>query len=104
MGISIIEARPLHEFRSLRDRCNLIQLRAFGARALKIPMTPDLTAIFDMGVGCRVYHALAPLIMAIVSAWRPDRRLPATSGLLFIGDSVVLESPAVFAATESQLP
>ncbi len=56
---------------------------AFGAHALKARLTPEMLAVFEVGVRYQVYHAFALL----VTAWAISRgtsSLLTTGGWLFI--------------------
>ncbi|MFQ6079200.1 MAG: DUF423 domain-containing protein [Thermodesulfobacteriota bacterium] len=86
------------------DGRNLIPLGAFGSCTLGAWMTPDLMTIFKSGVGYhQTYHTLVLLIVAMVSARRPNCRLLATTGSLCIGVPCSPGVSSVLTATESQL-
>lgn len=57
---------------------------AFGAHALRAVLTPDLLAVFETGARYQMYHALALVLVALVSAAAPQRRTVATAGWCFV--------------------
>ena len=61
---------------------------AFGAHALKARLSPDLLAVFEVGVRYQMYHALG----LIACAWAVTRwpgTLAAAAGWLFVAGIVV---------------
>ena len=61
---------------------------AFGAHALKAKMTPDMLAVFEVGVRYQMYHAFA----LIACAWALTKwpgTLVTASGWLFIAGTIV---------------
>src|SRR3954469_22274189 len=61
---------------------------AFGAHALKTRLTPDLIAVFEVGVRYQMYHALG----LFACAWAASRwpgALTASAGWLFVAGTVV---------------
>ncbi|MGE5523729.1 MAG: DUF423 domain-containing protein [Rhodospirillaceae bacterium] len=61
---------------------------AFGAHALKARISPDMLAVFEVGVRYQMYHALALLACAwAVTRW-PGHLVPAAA-LLFIAGTLV---------------
>ena len=65
-----------------------VGLGAFGAHALKQRLTPDLLAIFEVGVRYQVYHALALLAVAWATSRWPGAWVHA-AGWLFLAGIVV---------------
>ena len=65
-----------------------VGLGAFGAHALKQRLTPDLLAIFEVGVRNQVYHALALLAVAWAASRWPGPWVHA-AGWLFLAGIVV---------------
>lgn len=57
---------------------------AFGAHALRAVLTPDLLAAFEAGARYQMYHALALVLVAVVSASAPQRRIVAAAGWCFV--------------------
>ncbi|HVX89948.1 MAG TPA: DUF423 domain-containing protein [Gemmatimonadales bacterium] len=57
---------------------------AFGAHALRAVLTPDLLAVFETGARYQMYHALALVLVAVVSASAPQRRTVAAAGWCFV--------------------
>ncbi len=57
---------------------------AFGAHALRAVLTPDLLAVFETGARYQMYHALALILVAVVSASAPQRRTVAAAGWCFV--------------------
>lgn len=61
---------------------------AFGAHALKERLTPDMLAVFEVGVRYQMYHAFGLFIVAwAISRW-PESVSP-TVGWLFIAGTVI---------------
>ena len=61
---------------------------AFGAHALKARITPEMLAVFEVGVRYQMYHALGLFACAWgVTKW--PGALAASSGWLFIAGTVV---------------
>ncbi len=61
---------------------------AFGAHGLKSRLTPDMLAVFDVGVRYQMYHAFALLICAwAITKW--PGTLVNTSGWLFVAGTIV---------------
>jgi uncharacterized membrane protein YgdD (TMEM256/DUF423 family) len=61
---------------------------AFGAHALRARVTPEMLAIFEVGVRYQIYHALG----LIACAWAVTRwpgALVATSGWLFVVGTLI---------------
>src|SRR5437867_1937434 len=56
---------------------------AFGAHALKTRLAPDLLAIFEVAVRYHVYHGLAILSVAVLSA-RQGGAVVTIAGLAFV--------------------
>lgn len=57
-----------------------VALGAFGAHALREHLGPDRLAVYQTGIQYQMYHALALLLLAVLSERHPGVRL---SGLLF---------------------
>ena len=62
---------------------------AFGAHALRAVLTPDLLAVFETGARYQMYHALALIGVAVVSAASPQRRIVAAAGWFFVGGTLL---------------
>ena len=61
---------------------------AFGAHALRGRLTPEMLAVFEVGVRYQMYHALALLACAwAVTRWPGS--LVTVSGWLFVAGTVV---------------
>jgi len=65
-----------------------VALGAFGAHALKSRLSPDLLAVFEVGVRYQMYHALALLAVAWASTQWPSAVLNA-GGWLFVAGTVL---------------
>jgi len=65
-----------------------VALGAFGAHALKSRLSPDLLAVFEVGVRYQMYHALALLAVAWASTQWPSPALTA-GGWLFVAGTVL---------------
>ena len=61
---------------------------AFGAHALKARLTPDMLAVFEVGVRYQMYHALALLACAWAMTKWPGP-LVIAAGWLFVAGTVV---------------
>ncbi|HEX7918478.1 MAG TPA: DUF423 domain-containing protein [Gemmatimonadales bacterium] len=62
---------------------------AFGAHALREVLAPDLLAVFETGARYQMYHALALLLVAVISASAPQRRTVAAAGWFFVGGTLL---------------
>ena len=61
---------------------------AFGAHALKTRITPEMLAVFEVGVRYQMYHALGLFACAwAVTKW--PGTLASTAGWLFIAGTIV---------------
>ena len=61
---------------------------AFGAHALKTRLTPEMLAVFEVGIRYQMYHAFA----LIACAWAVTRwpgALTSTAGWLFVAGTIV---------------
>jgi uncharacterized membrane protein YgdD (TMEM256/DUF423 family) len=61
---------------------------AFGAHALKSRLTPDMLAVFEVGVRYQMYHAFA-LIACAWAATKWPGTLVNASGWLFVAGTIV---------------
>ena len=61
---------------------------AFGAHALKSRLSPDMLAVFEVGVGYQMYHAFA-LIACAWAATKWPGMLVNASGWLFVAGTIV---------------
>ena len=76
---------------------------AFGAHALKSRLTPELLAIFEVGVRYQVYHALGMFVVAWLSqsvVGSRDQTLVTIAGWLFLV-GIFLFSGSLYALTLS---
>lgn len=62
---------------------------AFGAHALRAVLTPDLLAVFETGARYQMYHALALLLVSVLSASAPQRRVVAAAGWCFVAGTLL---------------
>ena len=62
---------------------------AFGAHALRARLSPDLLAVFETGARYQMYHALALLAVAWLTATRPGGHAAVWAGTLFLLGTVV---------------
>lgn len=68
--------------------CIGVAAGAFGAHGLKNRLTPDMLAVFEVGVRYQMYHALGLLAVAwAINRWPGP--LPTAAGWLFIAGTVV---------------
>lgn len=58
---------------------------AFGAHALKQQLTPDMLAVFEIGVRYQMYHAIALLCASFACAKWPGKLMTASGWLFIIG-------------------
>jgi uncharacterized membrane protein YgdD (TMEM256/DUF423 family) len=70
-----------------------VALGAFGAHGLRGRLEPDMLAVFETGVRYHMYHALAILLVAALSARIESRWLPIggwafTAGILLFSGSL----------------
>lgn len=65
-----------------------VGLGAFGAHALKVRLSPEDLAIFEVGVRYQMYHALALLGLGFVAA-KVDSNLIRAAGWLFVSGIVI---------------
>ena len=63
-------------------------LGAFGAHGLRGRLTPELLAVFEVGVRYQMYHALALLAVAWASTRWPGTAM-VLAGALFVAGTVV---------------
>ena len=68
--------------------CAAVALGAFGAHALRSRLTPDMLAVFEVGVRYQMYHALALLAVAWAHARWPASGA-ALAGWLFVAGTVL---------------
>jgi uncharacterized membrane protein YgdD (TMEM256/DUF423 family) len=64
-----------------------VALGAFGAHALRASITPLRLVTFETGVRYQMYHALALILVAIITAHAP-KRLSAAAGWLFVAGTL----------------
>jgi uncharacterized membrane protein YgdD (TMEM256/DUF423 family) len=69
-----------------------VALGAFGAHGLKSRLSPDLLAVFEVGVRYQMYHALALLVLGL-----SEGRLPA--GTLRLGGFLFTAGILVFSGS-----
>jgi uncharacterized membrane protein YgdD (TMEM256/DUF423 family) len=77
-----------------------VALGAFGAHVLKERLSSDMLAVFQTGVQYQMYHALALILVAILSKQLPNNLAFGWSGwLFFVG--IVLFSGSLYALSLS---
>jgi uncharacterized membrane protein YgdD (TMEM256/DUF423 family) len=77
-----------------------VALGAFGAHVLKDRLSSDMLAVFQTGVQYQMYHALALILVAIISKQLPNNQALGWSGwLFFVG--IVLFSGSLYALSLS---
>jgi uncharacterized membrane protein YgdD (TMEM256/DUF423 family) len=64
-----------------------VALGAFGAHALRASITPLRLVTFETGVRYQMYHALALILVAVITAQAP-KRLSAAAGWLFVAGTL----------------
>ncbi len=62
-----------------------VALGAFGAHALRQRLTPEMLAVFEVGVRYHVYHALALFAVAWVADLRPGSLAQASGWAFALG-------------------
>jgi len=65
-----------------------VALGAFGAHGLRDRLTPDMLAIFEVGVRYQMYHALALVGVALVMERWPSATLSAAGWSFVIGTAI----------------
>jgi uncharacterized membrane protein YgdD (TMEM256/DUF423 family) len=79
-----------------------VAIGAFGAHALKTRLTPEMLAIFEVGVRYQVYHALGLFVIAWMAQQTlgRDQALMNAAGWLFVA-GIVLFSGSLYALSLS---
>jgi uncharacterized membrane protein YgdD (TMEM256/DUF423 family) len=80
-----------------------VAIGAFGAHALKTRLTPEMLAIFEVGVRYQVYHALGLFVvawMAQAAVGTRDQALVNAAGWLFVA-GIALFSGSLYALSLS---
>ncbi|MDH4352209.1 MAG: DUF423 domain-containing protein [Gemmatimonadota bacterium] len=75
---------------------------AFGAHALRARLAPDLLAVFETGARYQMYHALALLAVAWLTAARPGGNAAVWAGGLFLLGTVVFSGSLYVLALTGQ--
>lgn len=75
-----------------------VALGAFGAHGLRSRLTPEMLAVFEIGVRYQMYHVLALLIVAAAIGHLGSARLLEISGWSFIA-GIVLFSGSLYVLT-----
>ena len=70
---------------------------AFGAHALRAQLTPELLGVFETAARYQMYHALALIGVAVVSAHAPFR-ITAAAGWFFTWGTVLFSGSLYFLA------
>ena len=65
-----------------------VVLGAFGAHALRARLTPDVLAVFEVGVRYQMYHAVALLAVALGATRWPGGGI-TLAGWLFLAGTVI---------------
>jgi uncharacterized membrane protein YgdD (TMEM256/DUF423 family) len=76
-----------------------VGLGAFGAHGLRNRLSPDMLAVFEVGVRYQMYHALALLAVALLAGRVDSRWLPAAGWSFSVGILVFSGSLYVLALT-----
>ncbi|HVL59722.1 MAG TPA: DUF423 domain-containing protein [Burkholderiaceae bacterium] len=71
---------------------------AFGAHALRARLGPEMLAVFEIGVRCQMYHALALLAIALAAARWPHAGW-TVAGWLFVAGTIVFSGSLYLLAT-----
>jgi uncharacterized membrane protein YgdD (TMEM256/DUF423 family) len=81
-----------------------VALGAFGAHALKEKLSPYFISVFKTGVEYQIYHSLALMILAVLTARAADPGLFRTAGILFtVGIIIFSGSLYLLALTQVKL-
>ena len=84
-----------------------VVLGAFGAHGLKSYLTVDQLATFDTGIRYQFYHALALILLAILTApmknspWLRNAGWLFTAGIICFSGSIYLLACRIFLGIES---
>jgi len=78
-----------------------VALGAFGAHGLRERLTPDMLAVFEVGVRYQMYHALALLGVALALARVPSPALQS-AGWCFVAGTLIF-SGSLYVLTLSGL-
>jgi uncharacterized membrane protein YgdD (TMEM256/DUF423 family) len=78
-----------------------VVLGAFGAHGLRGRLTPELLAVFEVGVRYQMYHALALLAVAWASTRWPGTAM-VVAGVLFVAGTVVFSGTLYVLALTGQ--
>lgn len=66
-----------------------VALGAFGAHGLKERLSADMLAVYQTGVQYQMYHALALILVAIISDHLVDSAMLSWSGWLFTAGIII---------------
>jgi uncharacterized membrane protein YgdD (TMEM256/DUF423 family) len=66
-----------------------VAIGAFGAHGLRGRLSPDMLAVFEIGVRYQMYHVLALLIVAAVIGHAGQTRLLMAAGWCFIAGILI---------------
>ncbi|MDB5055959.1 MAG: hypothetical protein JWM44_4009 [Bacilli bacterium] len=77
-----------------------VALGAFGAHQLKKMLSADMLSVYQTGVQYQMYHALALIVIALVSTKVPNSAALSWSGWLFF-TGIVLFSGSLYALSLS---
>lgn len=66
-----------------------VALGAFGAHGLKERLSADMLAVYQTGVQYQMYHALALILVAIISDRLVDSAMLSWSGWLFTAGIII---------------
>ena len=77
-----------------------VALGAFGAHGLRARLSPEMLAVFEVGVRYQMYHALALLVLALAIERRGRSRLLTIAGWSFM-TGIVIFSGSLYALAVS---
>jgi uncharacterized membrane protein YgdD (TMEM256/DUF423 family) len=77
-----------------------VALGAFGAHSLKTKLSPDMLAIFEVGVRYQMYHALGLIAVAWAMTRWPEANLNAAGWAFIVGIVVFSGSLYLLSATD----
>jgi uncharacterized membrane protein YgdD (TMEM256/DUF423 family) len=66
-----------------------VAIGAFGAHGLRTRLSPEMLAVFEIGVRYQMYHAFALLVVALVAGRAGHVRLLTIAGWSFIAGIVI---------------
>ena len=66
-----------------------VAIGAFGAHGLRSRLSPDMLAVFEIGVRYQMYHAFALLVVAAAAGQAGQARLLSIAGWAFVAGILI---------------